>query len=327
MPLFAPARWVTWRRARDQAALARLNTDEMRRQIIGAVARAYVTVLAQRRLIDVQERARNNAAAHVDFAAGRFARGAGSRLDLLRARQAAAVIDTQRESLRLGLARAREALGVLLGEEGEVDLPEDTLVAWPKAEATEVQGAASLRRRKDIAVAERKLAYLKRSLQDDWTDYAPALTAIAQPFHQNPATLTQPEWGWAAYLVLGVPLYDGGARYGAATERRALLRQAEIALEGLERQVRSEVRVATQALERSRATLGAARESARIAREALQLADKAWRAGATTNFEVLDAEVRLRDAETVVSQAEDSVRQSEVELKLALGVWPRGPAH
>jgi outer membrane protein TolC len=68
--------------------------------------------------------------------------------------------------------------------------------------------------------------------------------------------------------------------------------------------------------------LAASRESARLARRAAELADLAYRAGATTNLEVTDAERRARDAETQVALAEDTARQSRLDLLLATGRFP-----
>ena len=39
--------------------------------------------------------------------------------------------------------------------------------------------------------------------------------------------VTRPETGWQAQLILSLPLYDGGLRYGAHDERTALAAEAE----------------------------------------------------------------------------------------------------
>lgn len=62
--------------------------------------------------------------------------------------------------------------------------------------------------------------------------------------------------------------------------------------------------------------------SADSAWETLQLATKAYRAGATTNLDVIDAERSARDAETSTLLAEDSVRQARLNLLIASGRFP-----
>jgi len=54
----------------------------------------------------------------------------------------------------------------------------------------------------------------------------------------------------------------------------------------------------------------------------LQLATTSYRAGATTNIDVVDAEQRARDADTAAVQAEDAVRQSRLDLLAATGHFP-----
>ena len=48
----------------------------------------------------------------------------------------------------------------------------------------------------------------------------------------------------------------------------------------------------------------------------------AFREGATTNIEVIDAQRRARDAETTAAIAEDAVRRARLELLVATGRFP-----
>ncbi len=51
----------------------------------------------------------------------------------------------------------------------------------------------------------------------------------------------------------------------------------------------------------------------------LEITNISFRAGATTNIEVIDAQRRARDADTAVAVAEDQVRQARLDLLNALG--------
>jgi outer membrane protein TolC len=88
------------------------------------------------------------------------------------------------------------------------------------------------------------------------------------------------------------------------------------------RQARSDVRLAFESVKRAEASLAAAGNAARLAKSALELATLAYRAGATTNIEVVDAERRARDAETAAAVAEDNARQARVDLLAATGRFP-----
>ena len=66
-----------------------------------------------------------------------------------------------------------------------------------------------------------------------------------------------------------------------------------------------------------------AREASTHAAEVLRITDIAFRAGATTNIELVDAQRSSRDAETAVRQAEDRARLARLALLVALGRFPQ----
>src|SRR5438034_1294182 len=125
MPLFAPARWARRAQAADAKNVAELNADVVRRQTAFATADAYLTIIGRRRLVESSETARDVAKAHFDLAHQLQERGTGSRLNELRAQQAASIDEGLVESARLALYRAQEALGVLLGADGPIDATDE----------------------------------------------------------------------------------------------------------------------------------------------------------------------------------------------------------
>jgi outer membrane protein TolC len=273
-------------------------------------------VVAQRRGVVVQERARDTARAHLEFARQRFQGGVGNKLDLVRTEQEAETDEALVEASQSALARAREALGVLCGGESPLDAREEEPVIPVATPAENVDG------RGDVKAARARQALARSARGDAWLDWLPTLFGSAQVFYQNPPSLVTPETGWQAQLILAVPLYEGGLRTGQVRERDALAAEADVQLEAALRQARSEVRVAVESLRHADAGLAAAKRAADRAREALDLATRAWQAGSTTNLEVVDAERRARDAETAAIIAEDGVRQGRLDLLAALGRFP-----
>ena len=75
-------------------------------------------------------------------------------------------------------------------------------------------------------------------------------------------------------------------------------------------------------MRRNDLALQASREAARLAEEALQMTTTAYRAGATNELDVLDAERRFRDAQTAAATAEDNARQARIDLLAATGRFP-----
>lgn len=317
LPLVAPQRWVQWSRSRDNLEVARMSVEEARRQLAITVARTYLTLVAQHRVVEVAERARRTAEAHLSFARQRFSAGYGNRIDEVRAAQELATSGSQLQAAIGQLARLREALGVLVSSDGPVDASDMlTLPAVPTLEEALRDGTT---RRSDVLLGQARLAAAEHAVRTGWADYAPTLTANAQAYLQDPPTLTVPILGWQVFVALTLPLYDGGLRYGQARERRIFARQARLALDGGQRQIEGDVRAAWQSLEHAEAALQEAREAARLAGEGLKLANLAYQTGATGNLEVIDAERRARDAETAAVVVEDAARQAQLDLLIASG--------
>jgi outer membrane protein TolC len=81
------------------------------------------------------------------------------------------------------------------------------------------------------------------------------------------------------------------------------------------------VRFAREAIAAAERGLVQARVAAGHAAEVLTITDSAFRAGARTNIELVDAQRRARDADTAVGLAEDLLRQAKLGLLVALGLF------
>ena len=317
--VLAAARWAQQAQAQDQIRVARLSADETRRQIALATAQAYLAVIAQQRQVEVNERSRENALAHVDYARARLQGGLGSRLNELRAAQELSTDEVFLESARLALRRAQEALGVLVASDGPVDAATE-----PALEIVTRPGDQSwLGERADIQLFSAQIDAADRVVRDSWRDWVPTVTASFEPQLLTPAGLFAPSRSWRGFLQFAVPVFDGGARRVAKRQREISLDTARIQLTDVELRARAELRAAEAAVESTERALQHARIAAQHAAEVLKITDVAFRAGATTNIELIDAQRRTRDADTAAAQAEDRVRQSRLDLLVALGRFPR----
>jgi outer membrane protein TolC len=318
VPLLMPRPWAQWSQAKDQVEIARTSAKDVRRVVAVSVARAYLAVVAQKRVIDAATRARDADRAHYEYAHQRYAGGVGNRIDEVRAEQQLQSDEANLQQQYASLARDREALGVVVGVGGPLDASEPNL----RAPSDVKQAMADAEHRSDVVAADARLHATQHVVNDAWTDYSPYLTGTFTPFYQTPATITYPTTGWQAQLILTVPLYDGGMRYGQEHERSQLRDEAKAQLDATLRQARSDVRMAFEEVTRADAALTAARQAAQLADTGLSLANVAYRAGAATNIEVIDAERTARDAQTAVAVAEDGARQARLDLLAATGRFP-----
>ncbi|HEY4395081.1 MAG TPA: TolC family protein [Polyangia bacterium] len=320
VPLVAAPAWANTRLAKDNRRIADASALDVRRQVAQAAARAYLNVVAQHRLIAAAETARVNAKDHYDYAHTRLLGGVGRSIDEVRAQQDLASVDVQVQATYVALARSREALGVLVADAASVDSVEEVdLGAMPSLQSALDEAPG---RRTDIHLLDERVATARRSADDVWAYYAPFLSAVGQPFFQDPPTLLLPRTGWQAQLVLTLPIYDGGQRTGISHERNALVAEARANLDAGLRQAKSDVRVSFEEMLRADQGLASARDAARLAHKAYDLATLAYRAGASTNIEVLDAARQARDADTSTAEAEDLSRQARLDLLVAAGRFP-----
>jgi outer membrane protein len=319
VPLVAPLAWVGEAHARDNRTVNEANAEDVRRQVAAAVARAYLATVLAHRQVAVAASARDTARAHATFTHERLTRGLGNAVDDARAAQELRASEVQLAGAESALIRAQSAMAILVGEADLVDVSD----AAPLAVVPGEQAAAldSAGRRSDVQLLQARRVATAHLRRDNWAFYAPTLLADVQAFQQT-KTPVAPGSGWQASLVLSIPLYDGGYRYGVQHERQVLTEEAGVQLESLRRQVSVEVRAAVAVVGRADESLTAARAGADDAHVAATLADKAYRAGATTNIEVIDAERRARDAESQAAIAEDGARQARLDLLVATGAFP-----
>jgi outer membrane protein TolC len=319
-PLFAPAAWARRTQARDVRDIADLGAAETRRQTALAAADAYLSIIARRRVVEANERARDVAKAHFDFAHTQQVAGTGSLLNELRAQQELSADEVLVESSRLALYRAQEALGVLLNEQSPIDASDEPVFEIP----SDAQAAAPVApQRADLRLIAARVGAAERIVRDSQKDWLPTVRGVVQPQFTYPSQFFLPSRSWRALVLFDVPIIDSGQRAGVKAERTAALDETRAQLTGAETQARSEVRAAREAVRSAEAGLTSARAAADQARRVVDIVNVSFRAGAATNIEVIDAERRARDADTAAAVAEDSLRRAKLELLTAVGSFPR----
>jgi outer membrane protein TolC len=324
-PLFTPVLWAQRAQAADQVSVAETTSADIRRQVAIATAESYLSVIAARRQLELNQQARDNARAHYDYADQRFQGGIGSRLNMLRAQQELSSDEARVEAAELLVRRAQEALGVLVASDGPVDAAEDPMfnvppdLTDPAATVTPQQIAS----RTDLLLFGERESAARRVVNDSWRSYLPSVTSLFTPQMLQPSGLFAQPNSWRGSVVFSVPVFEFGRRRGERREAEAQLLNIQAARMNAERQATSEVRTARQAIRLSERALDRANAAVQQANEVVQITDVAFREGATTNIEVVDAQRRARDAETTAAIAEDALRRARLDLLVAAGLFPR----
>src|SRR5438876_6770159 len=320
MPLFAPVRWARRTQAEDARQLAELSESTTHRQTALATADAYLTIIARRRVVEANERARDVARVHFDLARELEQRGAGSHLNALRAQQEYSSDEALVEAAHLMLYRAQEALGVLLVADGPADAAEEPGFELPPD--VQMADAALLQFRTALQLFSAEQQAADRVVRDSSKDYWPSVAAIFQPQTTYPTSLFIPQNRWQFLLQAQVPIFDSGQRRGLRLERQALFDISRANFSGALTEARAQVRAAREAIASAVRGLASTRAAADQAQQVVNITNVSFRAGAATNIEVIDAERRARDADLAVVVAEDTLRRARLELLTALGRFP-----
>jgi len=320
VPLFMPVRWAERNQAEDNVLVSLRAADEARRAVAIAAGEAYLAIITLRRVLELNERARDNAMAHYMYANQRFEGGIGSRLNAVRAQQEVSADEAIVETARLAIRRGQEALGVLIAAGGPVDAAEEPTFEVPSPVVPDAQLVSG---RQDLQVIFARESAAQRRAGDAWKDYLPSVTGLFTPTVLAPTGLFAEGRSLRAAMLFTVPLFESGGRRGQARERQALVDVVRAERDDAERRASSEIRTAREAVAATERALAFAQTAARQANDVVQITDVAFREGATTNIEVIDAQRQARDAETAATVAESAVRRARFELLIATGRFPQ----
>jgi outer membrane protein TolC len=318
MPVLAASRWAAATQARDQVEIAGLSTADVRTNIAVATAQAYLEIIASKRQVEVNQRARETSLAHLDYARRRLEAGAGTRLNELRAAQEVSTDEGRLETAQLAVRRAQEALGVLMAANGPVDAAAEPVFEIPAV--IEEAGWMALRPDVQLFTAEQRAA--DRVWRDSSKDWFPTAIASFNPQALVPASIFTTARSWRFTVDFVQPIFDSGQRRGVKRVREANRNVAALALTSLQIQARSEVRVAQESVRSLERVLASLRQAAQQAQEVLSITTFAFQAGATTNLEVIDAQRQARDADTAAAVAENTLMRARLDLLRALGRFP-----
>ena len=318
-PLLAAARWAVKNQAADQVGIATVSAEETRRQVALTAAQSYLAVIAAQRQREISVRNRDTAKALADYSRARLEAGQGSKLNHLRSSQELATAEGLLQAAELAVRRAQEALGVALFADGPVDANGEPAmpVATPPSDNT-----AWLNRRPDVRLFAAQVQAADRVVADNWKSWLPTAMASFTPQYVTPAGFFEPAKTWRALFQLQIPIYDG--TLGATKRIRiADLDSAKLRLDAVKVQARSELRIAQEAVTRNEQIVSSSRQAAESAGEALRITEIAYKAGATTNIEVVQAQQTARNADSASAQGEDRLRQARLDLLVALGQFPQ----
>jgi outer membrane protein TolC len=286
--------WYTLSAAHKARDLTEITVENMRQQLLMAVAQTYYVALMNRSLVGLQESQVRAAAHHLEVARHRFEAGAGLRIDVVRAETNLVEARQALLQARLALDSSRDALGVLTDAEG-LPLPLDAPALPPPPPAQDF----TAERRPDVRLADHTVTLRETQLDLSWAQFFPTLDL---GWHANyhitepPGLGSQERFRWNIMLSLNIPIFQY-MRYGDLKEARLDLDIAHLQREDVRRTASLEARTAERDHETAVAAAAIAARQVVLAHEAMDLATAAFEAGAGSSLDVTDARRGVAGAE------------------------------
>ena len=317
--LIAPSLWPAIRNAGIAEDVAKLSTENARREVLFAVAQAYFGAASfQEAIRATQFLLEVNAAREKDTQA-RFDAGTVTRVALLRAK-----LDRTRSEQDLVRARnaydaSRLALATLLQREStdfSLQLP-----AVPEVPAVDPELARKAQdARPDVAAARRNLDLAVGRRQGAWFAYAPSVGFSGVYQATNAAGFAQAS-SWQLVLSANWTLWDGGLREVTLREESARVAEAAAQQKQAETRVSQEVATSRLDYDNARSNLSKAEEALSLARETQRLTEISFKAGVGTYLEVADANAALTNAEVSAINERLNTSLAALRLQRASGLW------
>ena len=300
--------------ARD-ASLARL--DDVRRRVTQVLARALVAVVGAERRAELNRVGLRLALEEAAMTERTAQLGAATQLDVVRVRQD---LELARGTVVAGdeqLRRAREVLGILLGERGEVGVRPGLDLAGLVADArARCPALGSPQERPDLVAARRELDAARAAERAATWGYAPTLglASTLSAYTTDPGPGRFASWSIAA--VLAVPLWEGGLRGGLVREREGAVASAAASLDDATREAATEVDRARRAVGVAERLLVAAAEARSLAEKTDQLTRRSFEIGRATSLELVQTAVALRQADLTLATREYELVQARLDAVL-----------
>ncbi len=305
----------------EQTRAAELSEKDGRDLVVQAVASGYFSILSdQARLESVRTQA-GIAEALYQIARDRHAAGVTPAIDELRAKVEWQAQQQQVLSQQNQLAKDKLVLARVIGFPAEQDFRLSDKA--PFAPLDELSAEDLVRKafasRADVQSAEAQLHAVELSLRAVDARHYPTVN-----FNGNYGDIgPNPASSHGSYSAAGsvkISVFDGGRIKAEHEETAVALKQRRDELDSLKGRIGFEVRTAMLDLKTAADQVAVARDSLDLAMQALDQSRDRFSAGVTGNFEVVQAQEALANAEQNVISSEFAHNLGKVALARAMGM-------
>jgi outer membrane protein TolC len=315
-PLFSPQGILLIGPANRAAEAASLGADESREQVLLSVARSYLGVKGLYGLLAAARDAEKVALRREQDARARISAGTAVEVDLLRAQNDTAIARVNIANVQgqiLSLLPLLEALT------GAPIAPDDAALVDPDLGRPGDPAEEPWERAFAVLSAVKQVSAAAGIARFDDFAWLPSVQGIAKGNYNSNAGFTGKHSTYDLIIAATVPLYDRGQRYAAKHENEARLAGAQAALASTRARARATWLGARANLTAAQAVLAQSEAQVQFASRAQAQIDASARAGVATSLDLSDADNRLFQARSSVSQARTALDVRRAEVAVAEG--------
>jgi outer membrane protein TolC len=323
-PLFNATAFPLYASAKHSYDSARYNHLDLRRQLAFDAARGFFAVIAQQRVLKAAQSRLDLANATLDDTQVRASAGLTSSNDVTRSQIEQASADQSSINANNSLEAARLNLEYLIAEPTQIqtDLAAPTQSLAPTNQSLAGLVNVAIATRPDLAALRASAASASSLADEPGLRFVPTLSGSASARTQDTPFSGSRYIDTTLAINFNWAIWDGGVRDADADSRNAARISAELQLRALARRVEIDVRVAIAELTAARNSLVAAEQGQDAARRSEEETSVLYKQGLAKAIELVNGNSTKFDAEVAVAAAELGVRQAELDLRAALGLFP-----
>ena len=321
-PLFTGgAVYYSYQDAKLGSTLADLQHQQNLQDLLLGVELAYWDILKTERLQGVAEQQVRDLTEHLRVVKASYEAGSVPYNEVLKTTVNEAEAEQRLLTAKNNADRAKMTMNNLLRQElttpltlasGEDEQKPAELISYEEAVTIAVE------LRPELAAGRTEVQSMDVRRRMAQSRYYPTLSAVASYDRAKETTNVIPE-NWEVLGVLRWNLWEWG-KTGQEVERARLrLRQSELDLEAVKDRIALEVRGEYLGAVEAKEKIAVARTAVNQAKENFRITDERFKAGVTTNTEVLDAESLLISAQANLTNAVYDFRSAKARLDRALG--------
>jgi outer membrane protein TolC len=316
--------------ARRQSQSAERTYGEARQRLVVSVADAYFAAVRTRRLVDAADRALQRAIQLKRSSDARTKVGLATELDVLRAdvlaSQSEAALVFQREAHESAMDELKRLLGRSV--DSDISLADTDVADTPVADSVELLVRTAMANRLDVREARDRIADARRQQTVARWQLLPPVNLEARYTRRGLASgggyaFEHLYNGWR----LGVSTtysFDRSDDLAAVAIADVSVRAAERDAADLERLATDEVRRAYRTWTRTSTTIEIQSKAVALAERQLRLAEIRYERGVADNFDVIDAENALFQAQSALIAAQADRALASLSLRRVAGMLDPG---